>query len=95
LLLIKKGSSKEVTLGKLMQTYSKVCKKRGMLASDELECVGMVQSLESRGMIKYHSKSTAPRYAKITLRLDENEVGIALQDKTLLSSIVEDVSCLE
>jgi len=95
LLLVKKGSSKEVTLGKLMQTYTKVCKKRGMLASDELECVGMVQGLESRGMLKYHCKSAAPRYAKITLRLDENEVGIALQDKTLLSSIVEDVSCLE
>ena len=35
------------------------------------------------------------RYAKVVLRLDENEVEMALGDKTLLSSIVDDVSCLE
>jgi hypothetical protein len=55
----------------------------------------MVQLLESRGMVAYSSaKGGAPRYAKVTLRLDEKEVELALQDKTLLASIVEDVSCL-
>jgi hypothetical protein len=30
----------------------------------------------------------------LRLRLDEKEVEMALQDKTLLASILEDVSCL-
>eukprot|EP00088_Acartia_fossae_P012897 TRINITY_DN16675_c0_g1_i6.p1 TRINITY_DN16675_c0_g1~~TRINITY_DN16675_c0_g1_i6.p1 ORF type:complete len:752 (-),score=162.71 TRINITY_DN16675_c0_g1_i6:79-2085(-) len=95
LLLVKRGTSKEVTLGKLVQTYTKVCKKKGMVASDELECIGMVQGLEDRRMLTFQCKSGAPRYGKVILRLDENEVMIALEDKTLLSSIVDDVSCLE
>ena len=64
-----------------------------MTAGSEGECVGMIQGLESRGMITYTSKG-APRFAKITLRLDEKEVEMALEDKTLLSEIVEDTSTL-
>ena len=45
-------------------------------------------------MVAYSAAKGAPRFAKITLRLDEKEVEMALQDKTLLASIVEDVSCL-
>lgn len=67
-----------------------------MVGSDELDCIGMVQGLEARGLVNYQCKAGgAPRYAKIMLRLNENEVATALQDKTLLSSIVDDVSCLE
>ena len=93
LLLVTKGTEKEVTLGRLLQTYTKVCRRRGMAGSEEAECVGMVQSLESRGMVGYTCKG-APRYARVTLRLDEKEVEMALEDKTLLSSIVGDASCL-
>lgn len=72
-----------------------VCKKRGLAAPDETATVGMVQLLESRGMVAYSGAAKgAPRYAKVTLRLDEKEVEMALQDKTLLASIVEDASCL-
>ena len=70
-----------------------MCKKRGMTASDESECVSMIQGLESRGMVTYTSKG-APRYAKISLRLDEREVEMALEDKTLLSEIIEDSSVI-
>jgi hypothetical protein len=67
-----------------------------MVASDELECIGMVQGLEARGLISFQCKAGgAPRYGKVVLRLDENEVMMALEDKTLLSSIIDDVSCLE
>ena len=40
LLMIKKGRSKEVTLGKLAETYSKVLKKRQMEPEHESACVG-------------------------------------------------------
>jgi len=93
LLMVLKGTSKEVTLGRLVQTYTKVCKKRDLTASEEAECVGMIQGLESRGMVNYVSKG-APRYAKITLRLDEKEVEMALEDKALLASILGDTSCI-
>jgi cell division control protein 6 len=93
LLMVKKGTSKEVTFGRLLETYNKVCVKRGMVAGEETECVGMIQGLESRGMVGYISKG-APRYAKVSLRLDEKEVEMALEDKTLLSSIINDISCL-
>jgi len=95
LLMVKKGKSKEVTLGKLMETYSKVCKKRRMGVADESACVGMCEMLESRGLVTYKRKvGIAPRLAKISLRIDEDEVAQAMQDKTLLAAILEDVSCL-
>ena len=40
LLMVKKGKTKEVTLGKLMETYTNVCKKRKMGVPDESACVG-------------------------------------------------------
>ena len=40
LLIVKKGKTKEVTLGKLMETYAKVCEKRKMGVPDESACVG-------------------------------------------------------
>ena len=73
---------------------AQVCKKRGLAATDETALVGMVQLLESRGMVAYKAAKGAPRFARVTLRLDEKEVEMALQDKTLLASIVEDASCL-
>jgi len=44
-------------------------------------------------MVGYICKG-APRYAKVSLRLDEKEVEMALEDKTLLSSIINDMLCL-
>ena len=53
----------------------------------------MIQMLESRGLVTYQCKG-APRLAKITLRMDEDEVSQALGDKALLAGILEDVSCI-
>merc|ERR1711936_1045347 len=93
LLMVKKGRSKEVTLGKLKETYSKVLKNRQMEPEHESACVGMIEMLESRGMVTYVCKG-APRMAKVTLRMDEDEVAMALGDKSLLAAILEDVSCI-
>ena len=54
---------------------------------------GMIELLESRGMVTYACKG-APRMAKVSLRMDEDEVAMALEDKALLGGIVDDVSCI-
>jgi len=93
LLMVKQGQSKEVTLGKLIDTYTKVLKKRNMKPELESSCVGMIEMLESRGMVSYLCKG-APRMAKVSLRMDEDEVGQAFGDKAMLAGIVEDVTCI-
>merc|ERR1719495_864507 len=93
LLMVKKGRSKEVTLGKLSETYAKILRKRHMDPEHESACVGMIEMLESRGMVTYVCKG-APRLAKVSLRMDEDEVSMALGDKSLLAGILEDVTCI-
>jgi len=93
LLMVKKGNSKEVTLGKLIDTYNKVLKKRSLNPEIESSCVGMIEMLESRGMVSYVVKG-APRMGKVSLRMDEDEVGQAFGDKAMLAGIVEDTSCI-
>ena len=44
LLMVKKGRSKEVTLGKLMDTYGKVLNKRNMKLELESACIGELKS---------------------------------------------------
>ena len=56
-------------------------------------CTEMIEMLESRGMVTYLCRG-APRMAKITLRMDEGEVYIALGDKAMLAGILEDVTCI-
>ena len=54
---------------------------------------GMIELLESRGMVTYACKG-APRMAKVSLRMDEDEVAMAFGDKAMLGAIIEDVSCI-
>ena len=53
----------------------------------------MIEMLESRGMVTYRCKG-APRLAKVSLRMDEDEVGMAFGDKAMLGAIIEDVTCI-
>eukprot|EP00092_Neocalanus_flemingeri_P022153 GFUD01024029.1.p1 GENE.GFUD01024029.1~~GFUD01024029.1.p1 ORF type:complete len:772 (-),score=294.74 GFUD01024029.1:140-2455(-) len=93
LLMVKKGRSKEVTLGKLSETFTKILRKRQLEPEHESACVGMIEMLESRGMVSYACKG-APRMAKVSLRMDEDEVALALGDKAMLAGILEDVACI-
>jgi cell division control protein 6 len=93
LLMVKKGKSKEVTLGKLAETFTKILKKRSFDPEHEAACIGMIEMLESRGMVSYLCKG-APRMAKVSLRMDEDEVALALEDKAMLAGIIEDVTCI-
>ncbi|KAJ8320013.1 hypothetical protein KUTeg_001600 [Tegillarca granosa] len=51
LLMVKLGKMKEVTLGKLHETYSKVCRKRQIAAVDFSEYQGICTLLETRGIM--------------------------------------------
>ena len=90
LVLVKYGKSKQVTLGKLHETYSKVCGKFRVSAIDFEEMVHTCSLIEARGIlvVKKQTKKTNIRLAPVTLRLDETEVEQTLKDKTLLSSIL-------
>jgi cell division control protein 6 len=80
-------------MGKLHETYSKVCKKRNMTSASLSETVTMASLLESRGFVSLKpAKQT--KDSKLSLRIDEDEVEAAMQDKTLLSGILHDVDCI-
>ena len=87
LVLVKFGKSKQVTLGKLHESYSKVCSKYGVTKIDFDEFAHTCSLVESRGIVTLKKKSHS-RQAPICLRLDEREVESTLKDKTLLSSIL-------
>ena len=53
----------------------------------------MLELLESRGIVHYACKG-APRMARVSLRLDEDEVAMAFGDKAMLGAIIDDVSCI-
>lgn len=53
----------------------------------------MIELLESRGMVTYVCQE-APRMAMVSLRMDEDEVGMAFEDKAMLGAIIEDVTCI-
>ena len=95
LLISKNGPTKvkEVRLGKLHETYSRICKKRNMCGMDLSEATLLCGLLESRGFFGV-KKAKDVRDSRITLRIDEREVEVALKDKTLLTSITEDVACI-
>lgn len=87
----------EITLGKLHETYARVCKKRGMTSVDLSEAGSMCGLLESRGIlsIKHGGPwASAAKDKKLSLRIDEGEVEAALKDKTLLSGILNDIECV-
>lgn len=89
LLVVKQGKLKEVTMGKLHDTYTKVCRKRQMAAVDYSEYQGIISLLETRG-ITATKKIKEGRMAKVTLKLDEKELEHTLQDKVLMSTILQD-----
>ncbi|XP_078326574.1 cell division control protein 6 homolog [Crassostrea virginica] len=89
LLMVKLGKLKEVTMGKLHDTYTKVCRKRQMAGVDYTEYQGIISLLETRGVIAT-KKIKDGRMAKVNLKLDEKELEHTLQDKVLMSSILQD-----
>ncbi|KAG5893707.1 hypothetical protein JTB14_017814 [Gonioctena quinquepunctata] len=93
LLILKKAKNKDVTVGKLHEVYQRACKKRNIQTVDQAEFAGLCSLIETRGIIRVSGKKE-PRLHKVCLEWDEEEVHSALQDKQLVSMILQDDSCL-
>ncbi|KAK7790202.1 hypothetical protein R5R35_002965 [Gryllus longicercus] len=93
LLLLKKGKTKDVSVGKLHEVYRKVCKKRNLVAVSLAEFFGVCQLVETKGLLQVQTKKET-RLAKVRLMWDEEEVATALKDKHLLAAVLSDTTVL-
>ncbi|XP_030821892.1 cell division control protein 6 homolog [Camarhynchus parvulus] len=87
LLLARRSHAREVTLGKLHDTYSQVCRRQHLPAVDQAECLSLVTLLESRGVLEL-KKAKEARLAKVSLMLEEAALEHRLQDTALVGSIL-------
>uniref|UniRef100_A0A8C4WTF1 Cell division control protein n=1 Tax=Eptatretus burgeri TaxID=7764 RepID=A0A8C4WTF1_EPTBU len=88
LLLARHGKSREVMLGKLHEGYVRLCQKHLAGRLDLAETLVLCGLLESRGILGMKRAKDA-RLTKLHLVIEENEVEHALQDKVLLSKILQ------
>lgn len=93
LLILKADKNKDITIGRLHDVFTKVCKKNRIISIDQSEFVGLCDLVEARGILRVQKKKEA-RLHKICLQWDETEVTNALQDKQLIASILSDTSVL-
>lgn len=93
LLVLKHSKSKDVTVGKLHEVYKRVCEKRNLTALDLSEFLSLANLVSTRGILRVVGKNYN-RLSKVTLQWDEKEISNALQDKKLLSSVLNDSSCV-
>jgi len=89
LLMLKHGKSKDITLGKFLEVYSKVCKKRNVPTMDQTDFLNICILLEARGLLQV-KKAKEVRQSKISLRINATEAEEALGDKNLLLTIIND-----
>ncbi|XP_059236974.1 cell division control protein 6 homolog isoform X2 [Mustela nigripes] len=87
LLLTRQLKIKEVTLGKLYEAYSNVCRKQQVAAVDQSECLSLSGLLEARGILGL-KKNKETRFTKVSLKIEEQEVEHALKDKALIGNIL-------
>ncbi|XP_030077693.1 cell division control protein 6 homolog [Microcaecilia unicolor] len=87
LLLTRQSKIKEVSLGKLHEAYSKVCRKQQMAAVDQSECLSLSNLLEARGILAL-KKAKEARLTKISLKIEEKDVEHSLKDKILIGNIL-------
>ncbi|KAI5101835.1 cell division control protein 6-like, partial [Silurus meridionalis] len=87
LLLTRNGKSREIQLGKLCETYSKLCQQRQVSGVGQSECLSLCSLLESRGIFSL-KKAKEARLTKISLKIEEKDVENALKDRALLGSIL-------
>ncbi|XP_078229777.1 cell division control protein 6 homolog isoform X2 [Callithrix jacchus] len=87
MLLIRQLKIKEVTLGKLYEAYSKVCRKQQVAAVDQSECLSLSGLLEARGILGL-KKNKETRLTKVSFKIEEKEIEHALKDKALTGNIL-------
>ena len=89
---LKKSKMKEMTLSKLFAAYSGVCASRHVAPLSEGEFNGSCDLLDSQGIVAT-KKAKDVKNNKLTLRVQESELEHALQDKTLMVSILSSGLC--
>lgn len=87
LLLTKRLKIKEVTLGKLYEAYSSVCRKQQVAAVDQSECLSLSGLLESRGIVGL-KKNKESRLTKVSLKIEEKEIEHVLKGKAFIGNIL-------
>ncbi|XP_075767654.1 cell division control protein 6 homolog [Pelodiscus sinensis] len=87
LLLARQLKAKEVTLGKLHEAYSRVCRQQQMAAVAQSECLSLATLLESRGILTL-KKAKEARLTKVSLKIEERDVEHALKDGVLVGNIL-------
>ncbi|XP_020031925.1 cell division control protein 6 homolog [Castor canadensis] len=87
LLLTRQLKIKEVTLGKLYEAYSNICRKQQVASVDQSECLSLSGLLESRGILGL-KKNKETRLTKVSLKIEEKEIEHALKDKALIGNIL-------
>ncbi|XP_069607725.1 cell division control protein 6 homolog [Ranitomeya imitator] len=87
LLLTQQSKIKEVTMGKLYETYSKVCRKQQMAMVGQSECLSLCQLLEARGILGLKRAKEA-RLTKVSLKIEERDIEHAFKDKVLIGNIL-------
>lgn len=87
LLLTRRLKIKEVTLGKLYEAYSSVCRKQQVAAVDQSECLSLSGLLESRGIVGL-KKNKESRLTKVSLKIEEQEIEHVLRGKAFLGNIL-------
>lgn len=88
LLMQKESKLREIPVGQLHETYCSICKKKQVSQISQEDCLALCNLLETRGIISM-KRAKETRMAKVSLKIDEKEVDHALQDKILLSSILQ------
>ncbi|XP_044153956.1 cell division control protein 6 homolog [Bufo gargarizans] len=87
LLLTQHSKIKEVTMGKLYETYSKVCRKQQMAMVGQSECLSLCQLLETRGILGL-KKAKEARLSKVSLKIEERDIEHAFKDKVLMGKVL-------
>ncbi len=75
-------------MGKLHEAYVKVCRMRQLKFECESEFVSLCSMLETRGIVAMRRGKEA-RLTRVGMKLQVSDVEHALQDKVLISSILE------
>lgn len=93
LLIIKHDKNKDITIGRLHDVYKKVCKNRNIYSTDLSEFVNLCLLVETRGVLRLVKKKE-PRFHRVYLQWNEDEVFSALKDKQMITNILNEQSLL-
>jgi len=89
LLIVKNEKNKDITIGRLHDVYKKVCKNRNFQSIDLSEFLNLCLLVETRGILRI-TKKKEPRFHRIHLQWDEDEVFASLRDKQMITNILNE-----